>query len=313
MRLSELYDLIHSIQMGVRTDDGMKQPRYQIPKALPAAFQHLVSGLVLIGSVSEWSDYSWNQMHKTFDECESYLIESRKQLILMIHTDDYREAAGFQAVDSEALLALILCNLVDNLSTERDFHLTDVYSEYTTKIQAMVRDQASVKVYDDIKLLREELDVIKMTLKQQQETLCDFRSTIKLTPGVVNLSVSVIDRMLDNIEQRLEDFRELQMQAETARFLAAQSISIKAESNNKAIIVFTVTTIIFLPLSFVTSYLGMNTSDLRNMQSTQTLFWAIGAPVAFMVLSAAILAAFYGTLTQRVTGRAWRGRKEKSD
>ncbi len=312
IRLSELYNLIRSIQMGVRTDDGSKQARYQIPKALPAAFQHLVLLLVLIGSTSEWSEYSWNQMQKTFDDCESLLVESRKQLILMIHTDDYREAAGFQAVDSEALLSLILANLVDNLSTERDFHLTEVYSEYTTKVQAMVRDQASVKVYDDIKLLREELDVIKMTLKQQDETLCDFRSTINITHGVASLSVSVIDRMLENIEQRMEDFKELQMQAETARFLAAQSISIKAESNNKAIIVFTVTTIIFLPLSFVTSYLGMNTRDLRNMQSSQTLFWAIGAPVAFVVLSAAILAAFYGTLTQRVTGKAWGG-KEKAD
>ena len=104
----------------------------------------------------------------------------------------------------------------------------------------------------------------------------------------------------------MDDFEELQIQAETARFLAAQSISLKAESNNKAIIVFTVVTIIFLPLSFVTSYLGMNTSDLRNMQSGQALFWAIGAPVAFVVLSAALLAAFYGTLTQRFLGRVWR-------
>lgn len=56
----------------------------------------------------------------------------------------------------------------------------------------------------------------------------------------------------------------------------------------------------------------MNTSDLRNMKSGQTLFWAIGAPVAFVVLSAALVAAFYGTLTQRFLGRAWRG-KEKGE
>ena len=54
----------------------------------------------------------------------------------------------------------------------------------------------------------------------------------------------------------------------------------------------------------------MNTSDLRNMQSGQTLFWAIGAPVAFVILSAALVAAFYGTLTQRFLGRAWRGREK---
>ena len=129
---------------------------------------------------------------------------------------------------------------------------------------------------------------------------------------MASLSISVLDRIIESVSQRIDDFDELQVQAETARFLAAQSISLKAESNNKAIIVFTVVTIVFLPLSFVTSYLGMNTSDLRDMKSGQTLFWAIGAPVAFVVLSAALMAAFYGTLTQRVLGRAWRA-KEKGE
>lgn len=306
LRLAEMCVLLRSIQMGVRTDDGSKQARYQIPRALPAAFQHLVMSLVIISNIEDWSDYSWSQMQSAFNDCESLLVEGRKQLILMIHTDDFRESAGFQAVDSEALLSLILANLVDNLSTERDFRLTEIYSEYTTSIQSVVRDQASVKVYDDIKLLGEELDVIKMTLEQQQDTLLNFRRTMSVTHGVASLSISVIDRMLETIEQHIDDFDELQKQAETARYLAQQSISLKAESNNKAIIVFTVVTIIFLPLSFVTSYLGMNTSDLRNMKSGQTLFWAIGAPVAFVTLSVALVAAFYGTLTHRFTGRALR-------
>lgn len=313
-RLSEICNLIQSIQMGVRAEDGSKQQRYQIPRALPAAFQRLVLLLVVISSISNWSEYSWNQMRSTFDDCEGLLVEGRKQLLLMIHTDDYR--FGFQAVNSEALLSLILANLISSMSPEGDFHLTEVYAEYTTRIQGIVRDSASVKVYDDIKLLREEVDIIKSTLVQQDTTLREFKSTIPLTYGVASLSVAILDRTLDSISQRIDDFDELQSQAETARFLAAQSISLKAESNGKAIIVFTVVTIVFLPLSFVTSYLGMNTSDLRDMESGQALFWAIGAPVAFGVLGVAVAAAFWGTLTQRVTQRAlwraWMG-KEKAE
>ena len=161
-------------------------------------------------------------------------------------------------------------------------------------------------------MLREELDIIKSTLIEQDTILREFKSTIPISYGVASLSVSILDRILESTSQRIDDFDELRAQAETARFLAAQSISLKAESNNKAIIVFTVVTIVFLPLSFVTSYLGMNTSDLRNMKSGQTLFWAIGAPVAVTVLGTALVAAFYGTLTQRVLGRAWRG-KEKNE
>lgn len=145
-RLSEIYNLIQSIQMGVRAEDGSKQQRYQIPRALPAAFQHLVLLLVVISSISNWSEYSWSQMQSTFDDCEGLLVEGRKQLLLMIHTDDYRDSSGFQAVDSEALVSLILENLISTMSTEGDFHLTEVYSEYTTRIHGVVRDSASVKV-----------------------------------------------------------------------------------------------------------------------------------------------------------------------
>lgn len=145
-RLTEICNLIRSIQMGVRAEDGSKQQRYQIPRALPAAFQHLVLLLVVISSISNWSEYSWTQMQSAFDDCEGLLVEGRKQLLLMIHTDDYRDSSGFQAVDSEALVSLILANLISTMSTEGDFHLTEVYAEYTTKIQGIVRDSASVKV-----------------------------------------------------------------------------------------------------------------------------------------------------------------------
>lgn len=71
-RLREINDLVQSIQMGVRTDDGSNQARYQIPRALPAAFQHLVMLLVVSSTVTDWSDYSWNQMQTAFDECEGF-------------------------------------------------------------------------------------------------------------------------------------------------------------------------------------------------------------------------------------------------
>lgn len=267
--------------------------------------------LVVISNADDDWKRSWKQ-EQLLNDCYKELANGRKQLMLMVYTDDYRDSAGFQAVDSEALLSLILANLIDHLSTEKEFYLTEVYSEYTTKIQIVVRDEASVKVYDDIKLLGEELDVVKSTLMQQQEVLYDFKRTLTTSPGTASLSAAVIDRMLDSVEQRIDDFDELRNQAETARFLAQQSISLKAESNSKAITVFTVVTIIFLPLSFVTSYLGMNTSDLRDMKSGQTLFWAVGIPVAFITFSVALMAAFYGRFTQRFSEKIW-SEKEKPE
>lgn len=231
---------------------------------------------------------------------------------MMMHTSDFKGPSGFEAVNSEALLSSILSSLTSNLSKDGNYDLTEIYSEYTTELQGLVQDHASVRVYDKIKLLREELDVIKDTLLQQKDVMQDFKTIVSGNTQSASLSVTVIDGILEKIEQRIDDFDELQVQAENARHLATQSISLKAENNSKAILVFTVTTVTFLPMSFVTSYLGMNTSDLRNMDSGQTLFWAIGAPLAFIVLSAALVAAFYDTHRQRVFRMIGQG-KDKLD
>lgn len=55
-------------------------------------------------------------------------------------------------------------------------------------------------------------------------------------------------------------------------------IEVRKESNSKAITIFTTVTVIFLPLSFVTSYLGMNSVDIRNGTFNQSLFWIIALP-----------------------------------
>ena len=294
--LKELYLLIRDIHMGVEADDGSKHAHFHIPQALPAAFQQLIVFFVISGATSNETA----TMLK-FEECKALLVEGRKQLIQMVHTPDFRGRVGFEAVDPEALLALMMSNMMSKISIENGTDLTDVYSEYTLKLQRMVRDQASVKVYDQIKLLQEEIEVIKSVLTQQDNVLQDFRYVVCENHHNASLSVVVIERILENIERRIEDFDELQEQADTARYLAAQSISLKAENNNKAILVFTVTTITFLPLSFVTSYFGMNTSDLRNMESGQSLFWTVGAPLAFIILSLSLMAAFFESLRRRVS------------
>jgi hypothetical protein len=75
--------------------------------------------------------------------------------------------------------------------------------------------------------------------------------------------------------------------------------------------VFTVVTVIFMPLSFVTSYLGMNTSDIRDMENKQTLFWIIALPLTAVTMGSIIYMAYYNdeirdsssSLYKRLTGR----------
>lgn len=53
---------------------------------------------------------------------------------------------------------------------------------------------------------------------------------------------------------------------------------------DNAAVVFTVITIIFLPLSFVASVLGMNTSEIRSMTFNQWVFWASAIPFTLLVI-----------------------------
>jgi uncharacterized membrane protein len=59
---------------------------------------------------------------------------------------------------------------------------------------------------------------------------------------------------------------------------------------DNAAVVFTIITVIFLPLSFVASVFGMNTSDVRNMELTQWVFWTCA--IVFTVIVVLITVYF---------------------
>ena len=88
------------------------------------------------------------------------------------------------------------------------------------------------------------------------------------------------------------------------RTIEQNELAIIAESNNKAILVFTVVTIVFLPLSFFTSYYGMNFKGNYSLLSGQGYFWGVcGSITAVIVISTLV----YG-FKDRLYGWAWGNR-----
>jgi Mg2+ and Co2+ transporter CorA len=74
-----------------------------------------------------------------------------------------------------------------------------------------------------------------------------------------------------------------------------RQIEVKQDGNNKAILIFTIVTVVFLPLSFVSSFFGMNTVDIRDMDYSQSLFWAVSIPVTVIIVSLAMSIAYQGS------------------
>jgi len=51
------------------------------------------------------------------------------------------------------------------------------------------------------------------------------------------------------------------------------------DRQEKAALTFTTVTVLFLPLTLLASIFGMNTSDIRDMDFDQGVFWLIGIPL----------------------------------
>jgi Mg2+ and Co2+ transporter CorA len=108
------------------------------------------------------------------------------------------------------------------------------------------------------------------------------------------LTASPIAKLQDNLQRELSDLQDLRDNANTLVSRTIQLVNLRMESSSKAMLVFTVVTIIFLPLNFVTSFFGMNVSDIRDMQATQSLFWLVAMCVTAGVFVASIFLAFQG-------------------
>jgi Mg2+ and Co2+ transporter CorA len=85
----------------------------------------------------------------------------------------------------------------------------------------------------------------------------------------------LLQSSLENLALAREEYNDLTRRCGPLSDQTKQSLEIYEEDHGKAITAFTVVTVIFLPLSFVTSYFGMNTVDIRDMASGQSLFWAV--------------------------------------
>ena len=89
------------------------------------------------------------------------------------------------------------------------------------------------------------------------------------------------------------------------RTIEQNELAIIAESNNKAILIFTVVTIIFLPLSFFTSYFGMNLRVIIDTERTERYFWAVCGSATIIVVSLTVLFSF----KQRLHAWIWEDRE----
>jgi len=84
--------------------------------------------------------------------------------------------------------------------------------------------------------------------------------------------------------------REAEASVELAE--ASTKLSLAAHRNGYTIVIFTLVTIVFLPLSFFTSLFGMNTAEFTNNGPKLWVYSAIMWPISFSIIFLALITAF---------------------
>ncbi|KAH7319933.1 hypothetical protein B0I35DRAFT_352491 [Stachybotrys elegans] len=136
----------------------------------------------------------------------------------------------------------------------------------------------------------ERLDMVRAKANDymdfSNEFMDDLDSASKLSPtdpGGYKALIFMECALL--IEQREFDFRRYTEHADDLKRSVIFKLGITRDRQEDAIYAFTVVTIIFLPLSAVAGIFGMNTSDVRDMQPTQWLYWSVAIPVTLAVIA----------------------------
>ncbi|KAI1335336.1 hypothetical protein F5Y15DRAFT_251880 [Xylariaceae sp. FL0016] len=174
----------------------------------------------------------------------------------------------------------------------------ELYKQYTTSLQLQVNQRPQKRLFSDMYALEEELDIMRRVIQWQKNFSTDlvrvldpisYKTTTKGRISRFILESRYISRTIARLSARDDEFQALQLRTRNLREQLKQSIEVREESHGKAIRVFTFVTIFFLPLSFVTSFFGMNFADIRNTDEEQRFFWIVALPTTAFVLGIAYL------------------------
>ncbi|KAJ5627668.1 hypothetical protein N7490_009896 [Penicillium lividum] len=165
----------------------------------------------------------------------------------------------------------------------------------------------------EIKDIRDELNMIRTVLDHQKHVLADFQEVIcetyqgqhrsqyevkkrfKDQQRMIEMNLKDIDRMDKQAERiyhsitDLLDLKQKHANAFEARFARDQAAGTTRQS--KTIMVFTIVTIVFLPLSFITSIFTINLKEFDNLKLayvakyTFGIGFAISIPLVLVALS----------------------------
>ncbi|OCL08847.1 hypothetical protein AOQ84DRAFT_388562 [Glonium stellatum] len=280
---------------------GLKPEHAELPQELQKAWLHCITYLVLFRvRVKNVRD-----IDRHIEMCQLLLYRGRRNLARKLTKIrlEKKEVAVPQIV-----LSVLISRLLKSVTPDPDqLDLYRTYWEYWEQLEAEVRTHRIERAQPQINDLQQEITAVIKTLEHQlnvlerlhDEFLAQRAGWSYLNNNDRKHEVHLIKECISQMENRIQGFSEMRLKADELEIWNTQKIASTKDRQDKAIYAFTIVTIIFLPLSFVSGFLGMNTTDIRNTNVKQWVFWASGLPLTAAVILIALMWA--GEL-----GNAWR-------
>ncbi|KAF2807153.1 uncharacterized protein BDZ99DRAFT_465084 [Mytilinidion resinicola] len=264
--------------------------------------QHFVDAASKIKKDQDLLDTTGKDLLNIGNDVKEFMNKAEQDVMLMAYTDIDTESVSYDSVGPEYILATIMTSLY-NRPLHKDEPIDLVYAGFYRRLHLDAMKHPRTRVLRKIWRMREELGLVASINLQQQELLrnylrilepCTFRATTFIRAARFRAEAPFIDTQLRRAHSVRLRVCDLDSRLEDVSNHVSRMLEIQQENNGNAIIVFTIVTIIFLPLSWATSYLGMNTSDIRNLSQGQWLFWLIALPVTTIVIGLAALVVLKG-------------------
>ncbi|KAF3805639.1 hypothetical protein GCG54_00005678 [Colletotrichum gloeosporioides] len=124
-----------------------------------------------------------------------------------------------------------------------------------------------------------------VTTPTRENRATDPGHGISFTDGPTLTTQGLIQSMgTSETRVRAQNYPRQIPEASEGSWLNQNKTQTRKDTQEQAIYAFTIVTIIFLPLSTVAGIFGMNTTDIRDIEYGQWLYWATAVPVTALVI-----------------------------
>ncbi|KAI1073921.1 hypothetical protein F5B20DRAFT_574473 [Whalleya microplaca] len=321
--MASILQKLVSIQDGVIYDNEFREQR-GLPWQLLEAFKWIfiyVSGVSHLLHQISWF-YKDELRHKNIKYLTSAKIRIKKHLLSKVGLtieDLVRKAErvlvspttlmeednpeGFvKSVGQHYVAARIVCNLL-RMPLRNNKQISNTCETYTRSLASQITRNPTKRQILSIGALRNELNMIKEFHEWQRETLYNFDLVInpdsyprgfkheeraKLFSSEYGLIIWEDKKLEKDIHQISQLLLNCDWMVEQVRELT----EIMKDDQGRAIFIFTTVTIIFLPLSFVATYISMSGGTTgQDWSGIQALFWEVAGPLTLGVLTFCLFVA----------------------